>query len=379
MSTSSIYLTGGTIDPAQLSQYTTVTLSSSGSADWRTFAMTRLQNHGVRVINPLEMAWSEVDFSDAIDLTGSADQRIKWALDLIDQSDGLLANLERPSYATAMEMFYAHRRGKMVTVVGPAPFNPWVTNHSQARFSELDQALQYIIGQHPHSPPSDWAIQFESQLAERYEQLPPSSEPDYKFLGGTKPVLVLAPHATAYFREGEFHEQESFTGSMAALMNRMTGCHSLVSNYCLAADPCWYLETPFRRVFTDIVKAGGVGLVVMLLGSTWLEAPAVQISSYGPSSSTSASSSFTSAHEDYEKRLKFKLCELDAVGGRAFDHYLSPLANFAANELNLPVVIVRLHKRYRMPKLQALHFIKATELLASFVKEAGDELAKAAG
>lgn len=376
MATPSIYLTGGTIDPAQLSHYASVTLSCSGApTDWRTFAMTRLQNYGVRVTNPLEFAWSDVDLGDpelhdARDLMSSSDQQIKRALELIDQSDGLLANLDRPSYGTAMEMFYAHRRGKMVTVVGPSPFNPWVTNHSQARFSELDQALQYIIGQQPHSVPSEWAIQFESQLAERYEELPASGEPDYKFLGGSKPVLVLAPHATAYFREGEFHEQESFTGSLAALMNRMTGAHALMSNYCLAADPGFYMETPFRRVFTDIVKAGKVGLVVMLLGSTWLEAPAVQISSYGPANSNS--------HEDFETRLKIKMSELEAVGGRTYDHYQRPLANFAAHELKLPVVLVRLHKRYRMPKLQAIHFIRAAELLAGFVQEAGDELAKAA-
>jgi len=363
---SSIYLTGGTIDPAQLSQSAAAAFNNLSNPDWRTFALTRLQNHGLRVINPLEFAWSEVDFLDAIEIAGSSDQRVQRALELIDQSDGLLANLERPSYGAAMEMFYAHRRGKMVTVVGPSPFNPWVLSHSQARFNELDHALQYIIGQQPQVDPVDWAVQYESLLAERYEQMPPSGEPDYKFLGGDLPVLVVAPHATAHWREGEFYEQESFTGSMSALLNRMTGCHTLMSNFCMVADPCWYLETPYRRVFSDIVKGGQVGLVVMLMGSTWQEAPGVQISAYGE----------PSISEDYESRLKSRLCELEAIGARSFDQNLRPFADYAANELKVPVVIIRLHKRYRMPRLQSLQFQRAAELIASFIAEAGSELAK---
>jgi nucleoside 2-deoxyribosyltransferase len=368
MSISSIYLTGGSIDPSQLPQASAAAaFNNIANPDWRTFALTHLQNHGLRVINPLEFAWSDVDFLDAIEIAGSSDQRVQRALELIDQADGLLANLERPTYGTAMEMFYAHRRGKMVTVVGPSPFNPWVLSHSQARFNELDHALQYIIGQHPQADPVGWAIQYESLLAERYEQLPPAGEADYKFSGGDLPVLVVAPHATASWREGEFYEQEAFTGSMAALLNRMTGCHTLTSNNCLVADPCWYLETPFRNVFSDIVKAGKVGLVVMLMGSTWQEAPGVQISSYGECESVA---------EDFEKRLKSRLGALEAIGARSYDHYLRPFADYAATELKVPVVIIRLHKRYRMPRLQPVQFLKATELIAAFIAESGAELAR---
>ncbi len=184
---SSIYLTGGAIDPGHLAQPPARSGSNLGATfpDWRTFALTRLQNYGLRVVNPLEFAWADVDMADLpIDIADSSNDRVRRSLDLIDQCDGLLANLERPSYGTAMEIFYAHRRGKMVTVVGPSPFNPWVLTHSQARFSDIDLALQYIIGQQPHSAPVSWAVQNEAQLSERYEQMPPPGEPDYKFTGG---------------------------------------------------------------------------------------------------------------------------------------------------------------------------------------------------
>lgn len=49
--------------------------------------MMRLTNHGLRVINPLEFAWTETDFNfdDAIELADSSDQRVRRALDLITE------------------------------------------------------------------------------------------------------------------------------------------------------------------------------------------------------------------------------------------------------------------------------------------------------
>ncbi|MBS1996241.1 MAG: hypothetical protein JSS86_08025, partial [Cyanobacteria bacterium SZAS LIN-2] len=195
----------------------------------------------------------------------------------------------------------------------------------------------------------------------------PAGEPDYKFLGGELPVLVLAPHATAFWREGEFHSQESFTGSMASLLNRMTGCHALISNYCMVADPCWYLDTPFRRILTDIVQAGQIGLVLMLMGSSWQEAPGLQISAYGEAPSN---------YPEYENRLKLRMCELEPVGAKSFDHFVRPIAAFLAEDMRVPVAVMRLHKRYRMPRLQPDLFMQATEATASFLIEAGGELAR---
>lgn len=361
---SSIYLTGANIDAQDLSQVQSV--AGMVSPDWRTFAMTRLTNHGLRVINPLEFAWTETElnFDDAIELSGSSDSRVRRALDLIDQSDAVLANIERASYGTAMEMFYAYRRGKLVTVVGPAPFSPWVLTHSQARFSDIDMALRYIIGNQPVSAPVDWAIQHEAQLAERYEQMPPYGEPDYKFTGGDTPVLVLAPHATAFWREGEFQEQESFTGSMAVLLNRISACHALTANYCMVADPCFYTDTPFKSAVKDLVKSGKIGLVLMLMGATWQEAPGIQVSFAGESKGY-----------DFESRLRLKLSALEPLGEQRRDEQIEPLTNFISNELGVPTLSVRLSRRYRMPRLQSMLFSRATDHLADFLIECGSELA----
>lgn len=359
---SSIYLTGDQLDSQQLSGQIPL-------PDWRSSAVTKLQRYGVKVINPLEFAYSLANRPEQI-LGEEVESRVRRALELIDQADAVLANLTRSSYATAMEMFYAYRRGKLVTVVGQSPYNPWVLSHSQARFCDVDEAIDYLIAEQPNSP-VPWALQYERLLSERYEQLPPAGEPDFKFIGGELPILTVAPHATAYWREGEFQEAETFTGSMSALLHRTSGCHALLTTYCCVADPCFYLQTPMRRAFSDVVKAGQIGLVVMLLGTSWHEAPGLQITCHGPNDQTC---------EDYVNRLKQKLGPLEQVAtGGSIDYQVSPLVRFAAEELNVPVMVVRMHKRYRMPRLQLDNYMQLMNLLSDFISETGIELARSRG
>ena len=327
--------------------------------DWRTLAMTKLQRYGLNVLNPLELTWSMGDLETGVD------SRVRRALDLINQCDAVLANLIKPSYGTAMEIFYAHRRGKMVTVIGQSPFSPWVLSHSQARFGDIDHALDFIIGEQPQVDPVSWCLQYEGLLAEHYEQFPPDGELDYRLLGGELPVLVLAPHATSFFREGEFQEPAAFTGSMAAVLNRLARCHSLMSFYCCVADPCWHLEAPMLRALADIVKNGQIGLVVLLLGSAWHESPGLHIGANGPDSVVL---------EDLANELRLRLSSIEPVVVDKYDCLAEPLVRFTAHELGVPLITIKMHKRYRMPRLQPEPFTQIVDSLRGFVEQVGVDL-----
>jgi len=357
---SSIYLSGGTIDAQEVVNY-------AAADDWRSQALNKLQRYGLKVVNPLELAWARESLTQ-YDQTQNDDMkmRVLRSLELIDQCDAVLANLARSSYATAMEIFYAHRRGKMVTVVGQTPFSPWVLLHSKARFGDMDRALDYIIEEQPQSLPLQWALQHEGLLSERYEQFPPAGEPDYKFIGGDLPILVVAPHATAFWREGEFQEAEAFSGSMASLLSRMSGCYSLFTNFCCAADPCSYLETPFRRAFADVVKAGQVGFVLFLLGSSWHESPGLRLHAHDP-------------EDDLVNRLRLKLIELEPVSTHGIDPLVGNLHRFTVEELGVPAITLKMHKRYRMPRLQPQPFDQLMSAVKDFLLEVGTEMARSNG
>lgn len=351
--TPAIYLSGSTIQPVEQ-------IGPVPDADWRMLAMTKLQLYGFRVLNPLELTWS-ASTGHELEL----DSQVRRALDLISQCDAMLANISTPSYGTAMEMFYAYRQGKMVTVIGMPPFSPWVLSHSQARFRDIDKAIDYLIDEQPHADPINWSLQYEMVLSQHYEQFPPEAEPDYQFLGGELPVLVVAPHATGYFRDGEFQEPDAFTGSMAALLNRSSRCHSLISSFCCVADPCWHFETPMRRALADIAKTGQVGLVIVLLGAAWHESPGIFVHASGPDKLS---------YDDLGSRLRLQLSELEPVAAECFDRSVGPLTRFIGDELGVNVLTVKMHKRYRMPRLQPRQFLEMVLLLDQFVSQTGVDL-----
>jgi hypothetical protein len=126
-----------------------------------------------------------------------------------------------------------------------------------------------------------------------------------------------------------------------------------------------------RRAFTDIVKAGEIGLVIMLLGSTWHEAPGLQIACYGPKQSVC---------DDYVARLKLKLSVLEPVATEGMiDYNVRPLIGFASEELAVPIMVIKMHKRYRMPRLQPELYLQLIGLINEFVSETGVELIRSRG
>ena len=58
--------------------------------------------------------------------------------------DLVLANVEVPSWGTAMEMVYARMAGKAVYTFGPKMTSPWVRQHSLIHFLTWKAALQHL-------------------------------------------------------------------------------------------------------------------------------------------------------------------------------------------------------------------------------------------
>jgi len=353
---SQIYLTGDVIESTDFAG-----LVDNPEPDWRTRALSKLQRYGMRVVNPIV----GVGASDQ-----ALESRVRRALDLIDQADAVLANLKKPSYGTPMEIFYAHRRGKIVAVVGQSPFSPWVLSHSNARFENIEQALDFIIEEYPKPDLVNWCLQFESQLSDHYEQFPLDGDFDYQFLGGDLPVMAISPHATAYFSDGEFQEPEAFTGCMAAGLQRDVRCHSLLSSYCSVADPVGDVRTPMMRAIGDICKAGQVGMIVVLLGASWHESPGLVVQAGGPEGGP---------QDDLARRLRLKLAALEPVGEGQNDHQMDSLVRFTTEVLQVPTLLLRTHRRYRMPRLQPEPFDQMMTFVGDFIKEVGVELLRSRG
>ena len=335
------------------------------TTDWKSYATSMFLKSGITVANPIDLDFT--GFFENISDT-SAMSAVKHSLQLIDKADCLLANLTQLTESVTMEMVYAHRQGKQVVVVGSEPFSPWVLFHSEARFQKLKEALSYLVNHQSSFDTLMWSTQFEAYLKRRSEQYPPESELDFEYYGGIMPVLVLAPHATSYFLSGNLYSSESYTGTVAALLHKLTGCHALISSYCIAADPFYYLTSPYVQFLTQLIKKIDIKFVLMLHGiEDWNNPNEIILTSWNNNSLINKTE-YLNLLISLLKVNHFKEIGFDSISSIIKnDTNNKTLSHFLFEDLNIPTLSIGIHKRYRLPKLQPSLYLNLQQVLAQFL------------
>ena len=70
----------------------------------------------------------------------------------IDSCDAVLADFTRADEGTAMEVWYAHGRGKpVIAYTGGSPAHPWTVYAAAAVHADLEQAVAALDGVEPAS------------------------------------------------------------------------------------------------------------------------------------------------------------------------------------------------------------------------------------
>lgn len=58
------------------------------------------------------------------------------------------------------------------------------------------------------------------------------SENSFKFLPGTIPIILSAPHSVRHFREGKMKAHDFYTGAIVKNLHLLTSCHVVYSTAC---------------------------------------------------------------------------------------------------------------------------------------------------
>lgn len=110
-------------------------LSDAECRDWRESAKASLKTD---TLDPMRRDYRGREDNAAAEIVAGD-------IDDIDKCRFVLVNAVRPSWGTAMEVFYAHRSGAIVVSwTGDASVSPWLRHHSHYVTPSLGQAIQYI-------------------------------------------------------------------------------------------------------------------------------------------------------------------------------------------------------------------------------------------
>lgn len=111
-------------------------LSDADCKNWRQEAKGLLKNFDV--LDPMDR-----------DFRGQETQNVKHIVESdlkdINDCDILLAKVDKPSWGTAMEIFYAFNNNKKVYMFGVGDScSPWLSHHSHFRAPSLEQCVNLI-------------------------------------------------------------------------------------------------------------------------------------------------------------------------------------------------------------------------------------------
>lgn len=191
----------------------------------------------------------------------------------------------------------------------------------------------------------------------------PAKESPFKYIPGTIPILISAPHAVRHVRKKEIKMSDEYTGSTACLLNKFTGCHVLTVTATYNEDPNYDSPSLYKDYLGEICRKARVALVLDLHGAARDREFAVDLGTMG-GHSTLQIPWLPDLLEECLRTQGISPVSRDVFPARKQD----TVTKFAAVELNLPAVQLEINKAYRVPRQNPHAYSQLLAALINAVK-----------
>ncbi|HWI54422.1 MAG TPA: hypothetical protein VNT57_01910 [Desulfobacteria bacterium] len=184
----------------------------------------------------------------------------------------------------------------------------------------------------------------------------------YKYFPGSLPVLVSAPHAVRHVRHKKIKPSDEFTGSMAFLLNKLTGCHAIAATKLYGGDPNFDDKCIYKEALKNLAREQKFHLVLDLHGASREHPFDVDI---GTINNTSLL-----GKKEYKELLKKHLNRYGI--SKISDNHFSISGNntitkYASSELELPAAQLEINKSFRVPHQNPGDYCRLIGALADFI------------
>lgn len=187
-----------------------------------------------------------------------------------------------------------------------------------------------------------------------------------KLFPGDLPVLVSAPHAVRHIRHKKIKPSDEFTGSIAFLLNKITGCYSIAVTKLYGGDPNFDTSCLYKETLRKLASENRFSLVLDLHGASRDHTFDVDLGTMRGASLLGK----TQYVEDLKKHLnKFGI-------GNISENYFtvsgnSTVTDYVSSQLEVPCIQIEINKKYRVPHQNPRDYSALVGALAEFIKDAG--------
>jgi hypothetical protein len=114
-----------------------------------------------------------------------------------------------------------------------------------------------------------------------YNSKPTICEPEFKYLRGTIPILLSAPHGSAQTRNGELKEEDEYTAGIARLVAKLTEAYVIYARRYSKTDPNYYSDIPYKDKLLRIITDNKIKFVLDIHGANQKRHFGIAIGSMG--------------------------------------------------------------------------------------------------
>lgn len=188
----------------------------------------------------------------------------------------------------------------------------------------------------------------------------PRVDNPFKYIQGSIPILVSAPHAVRHKRKKDIKPSDEFTGATVCLLNQLTGCHSLAVSRVYNEDPNFDYPSLYKDYLGEICKQHKIKLVLDLHG-------AARERNFSLDLGTMEGRSLLG--QDRLEGEIIRACNkqgIDNISSNFFTAGKQPTITwFVSQVLGIPAIQLEVNKEYRVPRQNPQAYCK---LLAALVE-----------
>lgn len=169
-------------------------------------------------------------------------------------------------------------------------------------------------------------------------------EEAFKTIEGSIPVLVSAPHSTSQIREGSEKVADTYTGSIALLLNELTDVYVIYSNKRTNQDPNYIIGGAYKEEMERLIETHDIHYVLDLHGAARSRSFDVDLGTdYG-----------NSINEETLALINDHFNENNILDVRENDTFAASsdgtITNYTYKNTDAEAVQLELHKRLRDPR-----------------------------
>ncbi|KJS84437.1 MAG: hypothetical protein JM58_10810 [Peptococcaceae bacterium BICA1-8] len=191
----------------------------------------------------------------------------------------------------------------------------------------------------------------------------PKQEDPFWFSIGEVPVLVSAPHAVRHYRQKKIKMSDQFTGSIAYLLNRLTGCHAIAVTKLYGGDPNVDNPCIYKEKIIDFCSKEKIKFVLDIHGAAREREFDVDLGTNKEKNLLGKMEILETLEQNFQGfgLSKISLDYFAASGPNT-------VANYVARELGIPAVQIEINKQYRVPAQNPQGFHRLLGALAESIK-----------